>query len=186
MKRSLFIFLAFFNCHFISAQINDTRTVINDTCVITEAQNNFASTHYNWFLFKISTVRILGKVDTSIFIGEKELSDSESISKRWIIDFVRARDWPEWYDDMPVTGKGFIKVIDSTGHTIMIYSLMSEGRQGDYYEYYPNGQLKVKGQYCDQCPGIAYGTWYYYDKKGVLLKQKKIKRIKCNHGEICE
>jgi antitoxin component YwqK of YwqJK toxin-antitoxin module len=126
----------------------------------------------------------MGKTDTTISIGERELTDSEAISKKWIINFVKARDWIGRDGDSVLNG--VIKVIDTSGRIIMIYSLMSEGRQGNYYEYYPNGQLKVKGQYCDLCPGIAYGTWCYYDEKGVLLKQKKIKRIKCNHGEICE
>ena len=47
-------------------------------------------------------------------------------------------------------------------------------REGEYIEYYENGNIKTKGNYVK---GNKSGNWQYFDENGVLIETKK------NYGE---
>jgi len=42
-------------------------------------------------------------------------------------------------------------------------------REGEYYEFYPNGKTRVKGNYTK---GNKSGEWSFYDEQGQLIETK--------------
>ena len=56
--------------------------------------------------------------------------------------------------------------------TILVFLLLDckaqEPLHGVYKEFYPNGKIKIKGQYFY---GSKMGNWYYYNEKKILEKR---------------
>lgn len=49
-------------------------------------------------------------------------------------------------------------------------SIKNGQKHGNYFEYFPTGELKIKGKYKND---QKTGTWKYYDEQGNLLKREK-------------
>ncbi len=55
------------------------------------------------------------------------------------------------------------------GGTHIRVVLKNGQKHGRYYEYYPNGEARIKGRFKND---IQVGTWRYYDKEGKLVRKK--------------
>ncbi len=49
-------------------------------------------------------------------------------------------------------------------------SIKNGQKHGNYFEYFPTGELKIKGKFKDD---LMTGTWKYYDEQGNLVKREK-------------
>ncbi|MEO9871806.1 toxin-antitoxin system YwqK family antitoxin [Ekhidna sp.] len=49
-------------------------------------------------------------------------------------------------------------------------SIKNGQKHGNYFEYFPTGELKIKGKYKND---LMAGTWKYYDEQGNLVKRER-------------
>lgn len=57
-------------------------------------------------------------------------------------------------------------------------SIKNGQKHGNYFEYFPTGEIKIKGKYRE---GLMTGVWKYYDASGNLVKRERYK-----NGELSE
>ena len=170
MKFYLYTF--FFCSIFISFSCKAQDSIQRpDTLVLTMAQYQWLDSNHFFIAY---SMRYGGNgYDTVIDFGDS-LCFPRDI-KGWKHDLILV-----WQDKWYVG-----KVYYPNGNLFKIYTNGGEGYLYDYLEYYENGQLKIKGYYCDVCPGVKSGVWEYYDETGKLLRTETSKRKRCNRGEVC-
>ncbi len=64
---------------------------------------------------------------------------------------------------------------DEEGNLLYEVELKDGMKHGDYFEYYPSGELKTKGKYKKDEPD---GTWKFYSVDGDLIKKEKYRNGK--------
>ena len=52
-------------------------------------------------------------------------------------------------------------------------SIKNGEKHGNYFEYHPTGELKIKGRYRND---LMDGTWKYYNEEGDLIKKEKYRK----------
>ncbi len=80
-----------------------------------------------------------------------------------------------------------LNYFDDAGNIIQTTMQFKDCYVGDYYEYYPNGQLKVKGSWKKNHTGnwrriwkrgycsVIDGIWTYYSETGAVIKTETYK-----------
>ena len=96
----------------------------------------------------------LGVKQDSLHLISDEVQDPFTIGEIVIID-LKEKEHSEFFED------GSLKLIIEVSTGI---------KNGKYLEYYPNGEIKLKGKFENDRQA---GTWRYYDEDGKLIEKKK-------------
>lgn len=77
------------------------------------------------------------------------------------------------------------KIYDSSGHLrLVVFNGPSNDWEGDFKEYYPNGQLRIQGSFEKRAGQFKVGEWLYYTSSGDLAMRQTYEKGQLMSEEV--